>query len=89
MVMVLVDGEVGPTALDVAMLDWLRSVSIPHTVVATKHDKVRSGDRSKRRSKLAAGCQLEPKDVVWVSSAKGVGLDQLRSLIRLWVSPAS
>ncbi len=41
MIVVLVDGEVGPTKLDVQMLDWLRSTGLPHTVVATKHDKVK------------------------------------------------
>lgn len=87
MVMVLVDGEIGPTKLDVAMLEWLRESVIPHTVVATKHDKVRSGDRPKRKKQLSAGCQLEPEDIVWVSAAKGVGLDRLRSLIRMWLTP--
>ena len=42
MVMTLVDGEIGPTKLDAAMLSWLRSHRLPHTVVATKHDKVKS-----------------------------------------------
>src|SRR4030095_15963434 len=45
MVMTLVDGEIAPTKLDVAMLTWLRSHGLPHTVVATKHDKVKSSQR--------------------------------------------
>lgn len=81
MVFVLVDGEIGPTPLDVQMLDWLRENAVPHTVVATKIDKVRSSHRQKRRKDLAAGCRLEPGDVVWVSAAKGINIDQLRSLV--------
>ena len=42
MVFVLVDGEIGPTPLDVQMLEWLRYSDVPHTVVATKSDKVKS-----------------------------------------------
>jgi GTP-binding protein len=84
MVIVLVDGEVGPTKLDVQMLDWLRAHALPHTVVATKHDKVKSSKRQRRKRDLAEGCELEPGDVIWVSSAKGTGLDRLRSLIRTW-----
>lgn len=80
-VFVLVDGEIGPTKLDVQMLDWLRVNGIPHTVVATKHDKVKSSKRHTRKRDLAAGCHLEPGDIVWVSASKGVGIDQLRSLV--------
>jgi GTP-binding protein len=86
MVMVLVDGEIGPTELDVQMLEWLRAIDRPHTVVATKHDKVRSSARQKRRRDLAAGCGVDPADVVWVSAAKGVGLDRLRDLVHAWLA---
>lgn len=88
-ILVLVDGEVGPTKLDVQMLEWVRHHDLPHAVVATKHDKVRSSQRDKRKRDLASACEMDPKDVVWVSSAKGVGIDRLRDLIRSWVSPHS
>ncbi len=67
-VMVLVDGEIGPTPLDQQMLAWLRANDVPHTVVATKADKVKSSKRPARRRDLAAGCDLDPGDVVWVIS---------------------
>ena len=76
---VLVDGEIGPTKLDVQMLDWARAVGIPHTIVATKMDKVKSSKRDTRKRDLAEGCRLEKGDIVWVSSSTGVGIDQLRS----------
>lgn len=85
MVIVLVDGEIGPTKLDTQMLDWLRECGLPHTVVATKHDKVKSSKRDRRKRDLAEGCDLETGDVVWVSSAKGTGIDRLRGLIRSWL----
>lgn len=78
---VLVDGEIGPTKLDVQMLEWARASRIPHTVVATKMDKVKSSKRQTRKKELAAGCGLEVGDVVWVSAAKGTGIDDLRSLV--------
>ena len=86
MVMALVDGEVGPTPLDRSMLEWLREEGLPHQVIATKHDKVKSAQRDKRKRELAAGCDLEPGDVVWVSAARNVGIDRLRDLVRLWLS---
>jgi len=87
MVFVLVDGAIGPTPLDQQMLDWLRYNGIPHTVVATKADKVKSSKRPTRRKELATGCQLDPGDVVWVSAPKGDGIDQLRSLVRTHLAP--
>jgi GTP-binding protein len=80
-VFVLVDGEIGPTKLDLVMLDWARSHSVPHTVVATKMDKVKSSRRDARKRQLAAGCQLEVGDVIWVSSTTGAGIERLRSLV--------
>ena len=68
MTLLLVDGEVGPTRLDVEMLAWLREHEVAFTVVATKHDKVTSSRRQRRRRELAAGCGLEPAEVVWVSA---------------------
>jgi GTP-binding protein len=87
MVLVLVDGEIGPTKLDLQMLDWIRSHELPHIVVATKHDKVKATQRPKRKAELAAACHLEQGDVVWVSAAKGVGIEQLRRLVHGWITP--
>ncbi|MGH9134047.1 MAG: ribosome biogenesis GTP-binding protein YihA/YsxC, partial [Ilumatobacteraceae bacterium] len=85
-VFVLVDGAIGPTPLDRQMLDWLRANGVPHTVVATKLDKVKSSQRPARRRDLAAGCGLDPGDVVWTSATKGAGIDQLRSLVTAHLS---
>ncbi len=87
MVAVLVDGEVGPTKLDVQLLEWLRHHDVPFTVVATKHDKVKSSQREKRKKVVAEGCGVERKDVVWVSALKGVNLDVLRDRVREWLAP--
>ena len=88
MTLVLVDGEVGPTRLDREMLEWLRAHDVAFTVVATKHDKVRSSRRQRRRRDLAAGCELSPEDVVWVSAQTGVNVDRLRAMVRGWLTPA-
>jgi GTP-binding protein len=86
MAMLLVDGEIGPTKLDLEVLDWLRANTVPHSVVATKHDKVKSSKRDRRRRDLATLCMLEPSDVLWVSAAKNTGIDHLRDVVRLWLS---
>jgi GTP-binding protein len=86
MIIVLVDGEVGPTKLDLQMLDWLRTHELPHHIVATKHDKVKPSTIGTRKRDVAAGVMLHPDDISWVSAAKGTGIDALRDLIRLWLA---
>lgn len=86
MVMVLVDGEIGPTKLDLETLDWLRSNDLPVAVIATKHDKVKAAARPRRKVELATRCGFSPGDVQWVSAAKGTGIEQLRGRVRGWLS---
>lgn len=86
LVFVLVDGEIGPTKLDVQMLDWLRATGVTHTVVATKLDKVRPSKLATRKKELAKGVDLEPGDVMWVSAAKGTGIEALAKHVQMLLS---
>jgi GTP-binding protein len=81
LVLVLVDGAIGPTDLDVVMLEWLRSHGLAHKVVACKADKVKPSKRGARRQEVAEGCDVGVDDVLWVSAAKGEGIEKLRGLI--------
>lgn len=85
MILVLVDGEIGPTKLDVQMIEWLAAFGRPYRVIATKHDKVKSSALTRRKSDLSTKCGIEKSDIVWVSAAKNVGVDRLRGLIREWL----
>jgi GTP-binding protein len=80
-----VDGEIGPTKLDLQMLAWLQAEGLPHSIIATKHDKVKASKRAKRKKDLAAACNLEPGDIIWVSAANGTGIDRLRGLVLEWL----
>ncbi len=84
-VMLLIDAEVGPTPLDVTMIEWLAANEITTRLIATKHDKVKSSKRDRRRRDLAEGCGVSPGDVLWVSAAKGTNIAELRSRVRAWV----
>lgn len=86
MVMVLVDGEIGPTKLDVETLEWLRDNDLPVSVIATKHDKVKAAARQRRKVELATRSGVAPPDVQWVSAAKGTGIEQLRGRVGAWLA---
>lgn len=80
-VLLLVDGEIGPTPLDVQTVAWLTHVGHPPRIVATKTDKVGASKREARRRNLAAGLGLERSDIAWASAAKGTGIAELRAEI--------
>lgn len=79
--MLLLDGEIGPTALDLQMIDWLNANEIPAVLVATKLDKVRPSRLAGRKQQVAKACGVAERDVLWVSAAKGTGVDRLRDVI--------
>ena len=81
MVFVLVDAQVGPTKLDLQMLDWLHHVRLPRRIVATKADQVKPGRQVARHREVAAALGLAPDNVAWVSSKNGKGLAGLRNEI--------
>lgn len=85
-IVLLVDGEIGPTASDLHMLEWLRRHDLPHAVVATKHDKVKPSHRHRRQQELAARCQLKPEEIVSVSVTDQTGLTELRECVRTWLA---
>lgn len=80
-VVLLIDGEVGPTPLDLQTVEWLAHLGHDMVYVATKIDKVRPSRSRKRRSELVARLGVARGDVSWVSAEKGTGIPELRSLI--------
>lgn len=81
LVLVLVDGEVGPTTLDKQSLEWFRHIGVPIKIVATKHDKVKSAKLGSRKKAVHEACGVEKSEVRWVSAAKGTGIPELRAEI--------
>ncbi len=80
-VLLLIDGEIGPTPLDLQTIEWLQHLGRDILYVATKADKVRPSKSPKRRKDLTSKLGLEKKDVRWVSADKGQGVAELRALV--------
>lgn len=86
-ILVLVDGAVGPTPLDVQTVEWLGHIGRPLLVVATKTDKVGASKRERRRRDVAAGLEIDRGSLRWVSAAKGTGIAELRAEITSMLDP--
>lgn len=75
----LIDGAVGPTELDLQTVGWLRHIELPYRLVATKADKVKASKRAARRKELVAKLGVDPDDVLWASATTGAGIPELRA----------
>ena len=82
----LIDGEIGPTRLDLETVAWLDSLDLPITYVATKVDKVRPSRRNARRAELSSKLGADRGAVQWTSAAKGTGIGELRALVTALLS---
>lgn len=78
-IFVLVDAKLGPTKLDLDMLNWLQAESLPWRVVATKTDQVKSSRAFVRRREVAQAVGMTPEALAWVSSEAGTGIAELRN----------
>ncbi len=78
-IFVLVDAKLGPTKLDLEMLNWLQAEGLPWRVVATKTDQVKSSRAFVRRREVAQAVGLAPEALAWVSSQEGTGIGELRN----------
>jgi GTP-binding protein EngB required for normal cell division len=77
-VVLLVDGKVGATPLDVLALRFLESVGAGVVVAATKADQVKRGDLARQRRAIRATLDLaESIPLVFVSARTGDGLNEL------------
>lgn len=85
-VLVLVDGAVGPTELDLQTIEWLDHIDLPYRYVATKDDKVKSSKRGARRQDLVKKLGVDKSDVLWVSAEKGTGIPELRGEIHAFLT---
>lgn len=78
LVLVLIDAKVGPTKDDIAMLEWLNYLGIPHAVVLTKTDKANQRSISQALKRLK---DLGVEEVIQTSSKERRGKDKLLKVI--------
>lgn len=82
LVVSLVDIRHDVQPLDAQMIEFLKDAGLPFAVVLTKADKLSRQQQMARRSALTRQLELpEGTPVIATSSAKGIGIDELRTLI--------
>jgi GTP-binding protein len=78
-VYIIIDAFVGPTELDVNMLDWLDEHSISFKVVANKCDKLPNGiSQDEIQNKVAQYFNIDKSNTFAVSAKNKQGFDKLK-----------
>ena len=78
MVVQLVDGRVGATALDEQAGEYFAELDLPRIVAVTKIDKVKRGARARQLQEIARALELDnPAAIVAVSAQTGEGIREL------------
>ena len=83
-VVLLIDGAVGPTSLDLQTVEWLHSLDRPITYVATKADKVKATDLAAVTQATADEARKHPAahpEIIATSSELGMGIPKLRAAV--------
>lgn len=81
LVVMLVDGKVGATPLDVQAYEYLASLGVTLVVVATKVDRVPRGKRAAMEKGIRAALGVEGVTTIPVSAHSGEGIQELWSAV--------
>lgn len=77
-VYVLIDAEVGASAMDVELIGWLNEKQISYQLVGTKIDKIGRQKHATQRARIGAALGCDAGDMLWVSAKEGQGLSDVR-----------
>ena len=81
MVFVILDAVVGPTKLDILMINWLIHNAYPFNIIVNKIDKVGPAKLDVRKKEIAGQMAIDPADIFWISSKKKIQIEPLQKLI--------
>ena len=81
----LVDVRHVPSKQDIQMLDYLTFNNIPVTIVATKYDKIKKTERSKKLQDIATKLKVGIENIYLISSETAYGKDNIVSRIYQFV----
>lgn len=76
-VYILIDSYVGPTDLDIMMIQWLSSLNVNFKIVANKTDKVTNLNLEELKCKISNTLKVDTKNIFCVSAKSLAGIGNL------------
>ncbi len=87
-VVVIIDARTGPTPLDLSLIEWLRSLSLPALITMTKSDKLSKNKLVHARRQIAETLSIDPEEICTFSARTGAGKRELWQKIRALIDLA-
>ncbi|MEI7998340.1 MAG: ribosome biogenesis GTP-binding protein YihA/YsxC [Candidatus Omnitrophota bacterium] len=81
MVFVILDAVVGPTKLDILMINWLIQKAYPFNLIVNKIDKIGPAKLEVRKKEIVSQLGVDAKDIFWISSKKKIAIEPLQKRI--------
>ena len=76
-VYILIDSYVGPSELDLVMIDWLKKLNISYGIIANKSDKIPNLNLEQLICKITEVCNTNIDDIYCVSAKSQAGMGKL------------
>jgi GTP-binding protein len=86
-VVVIIDARVGPTPLDLSLINWLNGISVPALFTVTKIDKLSKNKVAKALEQTAHTLAIAPAEIIPFSAHTGEGKKQLWQAILAIIKP--
>jgi len=88
-VVALIDSRIGPTELDLELLEWLGKLRVPAIVVATKADKLSRQQQTEQLKSIQQQISHLPvREVTLFSARNGLGKTELWGWIKRFIENA-
>jgi GTP-binding protein len=76
-VVIILDARVGPTPLDLSLIQWLRDLPLPALITITKIDKLSKNKMAQALRQTAEALSIEPAQICTFSAHTGQGKKEL------------
>ena len=87
-VVVIIDVRTGPTSLDLALIQWLRGLSLPALIVMTKADKLSKNKMAQALRQSSEVLAIPAEEICTFSAHTGAGKKQLWKKISYLINVA-
>ena len=86
---VILDARVGPTSLDLALIGWLKDLSLPALFTMTKVDKLSKNRLSKSLIHASQTITVNSEQIILFSAITGEGKKRLWQAILSLIEPSN
>ena len=85
-VVIIIDARIGPTPLDLSLIQWLRGLSLPALIVLTKTDKLSKNKMAQALLQSSEVLVIPAEEIILFSAHTGEGKKELWQKLRHYLN---